>query len=82
MPSLENHIDRTLGEARECLTAQEITDRLNQEGGRMASPYTVGEIQGKLDAMPNIRKAGKKYCRKREDASQAAVRVVREATKD
>ena len=63
MPSLENHIDRILGEARECLTAEEITDRLNQEGGRRADPYTAGEIRGKLDAMPNIRRPGKKYCR-------------------
>ncbi len=82
MPRLENHIDRTLGEARECLTAQEITDRLNQEVGKSEGPYSVGEIEAKLDAMPNIRKAGKKYCRRREDASQAAARIVREATED
>ena len=82
MPSLENHILRTLAEARECLTAEEITARLNQEGGKQDDPYMVGEIHGKLDTMPSIRKVGKKYCRKHEDDSQAAARIVREATED
>jgi hypothetical protein len=39
MARLENHIDRILGEAGECLTAVEITLRLNAEFGDR-EPYT------------------------------------------
>jgi len=85
MPSLENHIARTLGEARECLTVAEITERLNAEFGRKQTPnapYQVGEIESHLRSMSNVYAKGDKYCLKREDASQAAARIVREATKD
>lgn len=79
MPRLESHITRILGAARECLTAAEITDRLNDEVGR-SDAYRVGEIVALLGKMPNIYAKGEKYCRKAEDASQAAVRIVREVT--
>ena len=80
MPTLENHIDRILGEARECLTPPEIADRLNSEpsGGN----YTGAEIKGRLDKMRTVYAKGDKYCRKAEDASQAAARIVREATEE
>jgi hypothetical protein len=80
MPSLKNHITRILGEARGCLTSAEIAQRLNTEFGRTGTPYTTAEIEGCAAKMPNLRKSGKKYCRKPEDASQAAARIVREAT--
>ena len=80
MPSLENHITRILGEAKECLTAVEITVRLNAEFGGKDTPHTITEIEACADKMPNLRKSEKKYCRKPEDASQAAARIVREAT--
>ena len=75
MPSLKNHITRILGEARECLTSAEIAQRLNTEFGRTGTPYTTAEIEGCAAKMPNLRKSGKP-----EDASQAAARIVREAT--
>jgi hypothetical protein len=78
MPSLENHITRILGEARTDLTASEITDRLNAEGGA----YTEGEIASRADKMTNLRKVDKKYHRRPEDGGQAAARIVREATED
>ena len=81
MPRLESHITRILGESRECLTAAEITDRLNHEVGRNDA-YRVGEILGVLQKMPNVYAKGEKYCRKPEDASQAAARIVKEATED
>jgi hypothetical protein len=78
MPSLANHIRRTLAEAQECLAADEIAERLNREFP--GTVYTESEIQGKLVIMPNVRKSGTKYCLKPEDDSQAAARIVREAT--
>jgi hypothetical protein len=78
MPSLENHITRILGEAREDLTAVEIAGRLNAEGGA----YTEGEIATRADKMSNLSKRGEKYHRNPEDASQAAARIVRETTEN
>jgi hypothetical protein len=43
MPRLEDHIDRILGDARECLTAVEITLRLNAEFGD-SEAYTITEV--------------------------------------
>jgi hypothetical protein len=82
MASHEDHIARTIAEARECLTAAEITHRLNAEfaGGHVDTPYKEGVVRGLLERMPNIYTKGDKYCLKREDASQSAVRIVREAT--
>jgi hypothetical protein len=62
MPRLESHIERILGEARECLTAVEITLLLNAEFGD-SNPYTITEIVACADKMPDLRKDGKKYCR-------------------
>ena len=62
MPHLESHIERILAEARECLTAVEITLRLNAEFGD-SEPYTTTEIVACADEMPNLRREGKKYCR-------------------
>jgi hypothetical protein len=86
MASHEDHIARIIADARECLTAAEITHRLNAElnaefpGGRVDTPYKEIEVKGRLEKMPNIYTKGDKYCLKREDASQAAARIVREAT--
>jgi hypothetical protein len=44
MARLEDHIERILGEAGECLTAVEITLRLNGEVPGSRNPYTITEI--------------------------------------
>jgi hypothetical protein len=66
MASLENHIARILGEARECLTAVEITLRLNAESASSSNPYAITEIVACADKMPTLRRDGKKYCREHD----------------
>jgi hypothetical protein len=80
MPSIENHILRTLNEARVPHSPREITNRLNNELGGEA--YTESEIEVRLRKMPNVKAVGDKYRPKAENASQAAARIVREATED
>jgi hypothetical protein len=62
MATLESHINRILIEANECLTAVEITLRLNADFSGRAYPYRIGEIVTCADRMLNLRKDGKKYC--------------------
>lgn len=62
MASLANHIDRILS-AGECLTAVEITLRLDTELGS-GNPYTISEVVRCADNMPNLAKSGKEYCRR------------------
>ena len=62
MASLANHIDRILSEG-ECLTAVEITLRLNEEFSGSRNPYKIFEIVACADKMPNVLKSGKQYCR-------------------
>lgn len=61
MASLANRIDRILS-AGECLTAVEITLRLNAESGR-SNPYTISEVVRCADNMTSLVKSGKEYCR-------------------
>ncbi len=61
MAPLTNHIDRILG-VGECLTAVEITLRLNAELGS-GNPYTISEVVRCADKMPNLVRSGKEYCR-------------------
>jgi hypothetical protein len=61
MASLENHINRLL-EKGECLTAVEITLRLDAELGS-SNAYTISEVVRCADNMPNLVKSGKEYCR-------------------
>jgi len=61
MASLENHIDRILTNG-ECLTAVEITLRLDAELGS-SNPYTISEVVRCADSMTSLVKSGKQYCR-------------------
>jgi hypothetical protein len=60
MASLENHIDRILTSG-ECLTAVEITLRLDAELGS-SNPYTISDVVRCADKMSNVVKSGKQYC--------------------
>jgi len=58
MARLEDHIEKILGKAGDCLTAAEIRLRLNRELGD-SEPYTPAEIEACADKMPNLRKGRK-----------------------
>jgi hypothetical protein len=58
---LEDHIERILGKAGDCLTAAEITLRLNGEF-RQGEPNTPAEIEACADKVSNLAREGKKYC--------------------
>jgi len=60
MASLENHIDRILTSG-ECLTAVEITLRLDAELG--SNPHTISGVVRCADSMTSLVKSGKQYCR-------------------
>lgn len=63
MSILADRIDRILSEKGECLTAVEITLRLNAESSSN-NPFKIGEIVACADGMPGLYKSGKEYCRK------------------
>ena len=64
MSILADRINRILGEKDECLTAVEITLRLNAEFSESKNPYRISEIVGCADKMPNLSRSGREYCRK------------------
>jgi len=66
MTTLENHIDRILS-GGECLTAVEITLRLNAEFSTSSNPYTIYEIVKCADKMPDVYRSGKEYASLRID---------------
>jgi len=70
MATLEDHINRILDEAGECLTAVEITLRLDAEMSGSPKRYTISEIVLCAEQIPNLRRSGNRYCRKPKDASQ------------
>jgi hypothetical protein len=65
MPALATLINRILGEKGECLTAVEITLRLNAKHDSR-NPYLIAEVVECAEKMPNLYKSGKEYCRKDE----------------
>lgn len=64
MTSLRAKIDRIVTEAGGCLTAVEITLRLNGEISDNLHPYTISEIVSCADSMSNLHRFGKEYCQR------------------
>lgn len=61
MTSLGNHINRLLSVV-ECLTAVELTLRLDAELGS-SNHYTLSDVVRCADSMVSLVKSGKEYCR-------------------
>jgi hypothetical protein len=73
MTRLEDHIDRILGESWECLTAVEITLRLNTDFGD-SEPYTPAEIEACVTKCRTFAEKEKNIAA-REDAHQKTRRL-------
>ena len=73
MPTLTDHIDRILS-AGECLTAVEISLRLDAEMPNSPHQFTMSEIARCADQMPNLIRAGKEYSRMPVDTNPPAPR--------
>jgi len=65
MTNLKAKIDRVIAQAGGCLTAVEITLRLNGEIGDSPNPYTISEIVSCADSMSNLHRFGKEYCKRK-----------------
>ena len=77
----KNRLIRLLQRSLHPLTAAEITQQANSEIIGPEEAYSEQEIASRLGQMPEVYKKDDKYgLRRREDASQAAARIVREAT--
>jgi hypothetical protein len=64
MTNLRAKIDRIIADAGGCLTAVEITLRLNAEIGGSLDKYTISEVVACADSMSNLHRFGKEYCQK------------------
>jgi predicted glycosyltransferase len=78
MAGIESLILQTLSIAAVPLSAAEVTKRLNTSG----EAFTESHISNTLNKMTSVLKVGNKYKPKKNDTSQNALRIVREATED
>lgn len=78
MAGIESLILQALNLAGQPLSAAEVTARLNQSGEAFNESY----VSSTLNKMTSVVKVGTKYKPKKNDSSQNALRIVREATED
>jgi hypothetical protein len=78
MAGIESLILQTLSLAGQPLSAAEVTKRLNRSGEAFEESY----VSITLSKMTSVVKVGNNYKLKKNDSSQNALRIVREATEN